>query len=73
MTLALANNTVNLLRRQALPSAFAHPTTAACQIAGLGDGNHVEGGEEGFTSLLPSFKVPHIPQIRPAEIPAELP
>jgi hypothetical protein len=73
MTFTLSDDTVNLLHRQAFPSTLTHPTTAACQIAGLSDGNHVEGREERFTLLLPLLKVTHIPQVRPAEVPTELP
>ena len=73
MVFALANDAVYLLGRQTLSSALAYPASAASQIAGLGDGNHVEGWEEMFASLLPLLEVTHIPQIRPAEIPAELP
>lgn len=73
MTLTLEDDTINLLHRQAFPSSPTHPTTATSQIAGLCNGNHVEGGEEWFSSLLPLLKVAHIPQVRPAEVPAELP
>ena len=70
---AFADDAVDLLHRQALPSSLTHPTSAACQVACLRDGNHVEGREERFASLLPLFEVAHVRQIRPAEVPAELP
>ena len=73
VTLTLADDTVYLLHRQALPSSLAYPAAAASQITGLGDGNHIEGREERFAPLLSSLEPPHIPQIGPAEIPAELP
>lgn len=73
VTIALADDTVNLLYLEVLPSSLADPTAAAGEIAGFGDRNHVEGREEGFAPLLPPLKVTHIPQVRPAEIPAELP
>jgi len=73
MTFALADDAVNLLCREVLPSSLTDPTAAAGEVAGFGDGNHVEGWEEGFASLLPLLKVTHIPQVGPAEIPAELP
>ena len=73
MTLALANDSINLLHRQTLPSSLTHPTPLTSQITSLRDGNHVKGWEEGLTSLLTAFKLTHVQQIWPAEIPAELP
>ncbi len=73
MTFALADDAVNLCCGEVLVSALTDPTAAAGKVAGFGDGNHVEGREEGFASLLSLFKVAHIPQIGPAEVPTELP
>jgi hypothetical protein len=58
---AFADDAVYLLHRQSLPSSLAYPAAATSQIAGLGDGNHVEGREEWFPPLLSPFKLPHIP------------
>ena len=73
MPLALSDDAIYLLHGQMLPSSLTHPTSAASEVAGLGDGNHVEGGEEGFASLLPLLEVAHVGQIGQAEVPAELP
>ena len=73
VSLALTDDAVYLFHRQMLPSSLTHPTSAASEVAGLGDGNHVEGGEEGFASLLPLLEVAHVGQIGQAEVPAELP
>ena len=60
VTLALTDDAVNLFQGQTLPASLAHPTTTASQIASLGDGNHIKGGKERFTFLLPLLKVAHI-------------
>jgi hypothetical protein len=73
VALALTDNAIYLFHCQALPSTLTDPTSTTSQIAGLSDRNHVEGWKERFATLLASLKPSHIPQIGPAEIPAELP